>query len=213
MYDLFEKIKKGSILLWNVSDDNELPKRKEMNRLLGTDDFTYYKTHGHHSDYIRKLGRLKNYLTTDPSEVKTGYWAQAQTSHFLFTKNEIESNSFFLLKHSTKCLGSYFVDSSDFVDLEVLLRRYEQVIEMADQIKKWPKKIQDHKEEIFRDGIKDSVIENFQISSLTQMTDGYGRQAIDDAMSKLIAWHDEHFWKTKKSKMSSDDAEDDACTH
>jgi hypothetical protein len=89
LYDLFEKIKKGSILLWNVSDDKELPKRKEMIRLLGTDDFTYYKTHGHHSDYIRKLGRLKNYLTILlKREKEAGYWAQAQTSHFLFTKRD-----------------------------------------------------------------------------------------------------------------------------
>ncbi len=49
-YDLFARIPKGSILLWNVEDEKELPKRKELIRLLDTEDFTYYKTNGHHRD-------------------------------------------------------------------------------------------------------------------------------------------------------------------
>ena len=36
MNDLFEKIPKGSILLWNVEEDKDLPKKKEMVRLLDT---------------------------------------------------------------------------------------------------------------------------------------------------------------------------------
>jgi hypothetical protein len=210
LYDLFEKIKKGSILLWNVADEKDLPKRKEMNRLLGTDEFSYYKTHGHHSDYIRKLGRLKNYLTTDPSEVKTGWWAQIQTSHFLFTSHEIESNSFFLLKYGHQCFGSYFVDRSDIENLEKLLRRYEQVMQISDEIKNWPKRIEGHKEEIKRDGIEDSVIENFQITRLIEITDSYGKQAIDHAMQELVAWHDAHFWKNKKSQTSIENSQDEA---
>lgn len=63
-YDLFARISKGSILLWNVEDEKELPKRKELIRLLGTEDFTYYKTNGHHRDYIRTLARLKDSLTS-----------------------------------------------------------------------------------------------------------------------------------------------------
>ena len=52
MSDLFARISQGSILLWNVQSDAELPKRKEMIRLLGTESFTYYKHDGHHKEYI-----------------------------------------------------------------------------------------------------------------------------------------------------------------
>jgi hypothetical protein len=204
LYDLFEKIPKGSILLWNVEDEKSLPKRKEMTRLLGTEDFTYYKTHGHHSDYIRKLTRLQNYLNPDSSELRTGYWDCVDTSHFLFTSKEIESNSFFLLKYSSQCLGSYFVEGSDLTYLDQLLRAHAQVRRIADEITSWPGRIESHKEEIIRDGIQDEVIETFQVSNLIELTKGYGSQAIEHALSKLQDWHKLHFWKSKNSKSEAD---------
>ena len=75
MSDLFEKISKGTILLWNVQSEAELPKRKEMIRLLGTDSFTYYKSDGHHREYIRLLARLKDSLNPIAEEEDWhSYW-------------------------------------------------------------------------------------------------------------------------------------------
>ena len=212
MNDLFEKIPKGSILLWNVEEDKDLPKKKEIIRLLGTEDFTYYKTNGHHRSYIRSLARLKDCLSQDRTQEYRGYSLQIPTSHFLFTKQEIESNSFFILKYSTQCLGSYFVDGSDINNLDQLLRGYEKVCHIENEILSWPKKIERHQEEIKRDGIEDSVIENFQIQRLTAITNGYGKEAIDHAVSKLQAWHDQHYWKSKKSKRAEGVLQDDTVT-
>lgn len=211
-YDLFEKIPKGSILLWNVEDEKALPKRKEMIRLLGTEDFVYYKTHGHHRDYIRSLARLKYCLSPNTNEERRGYWSQITTSHFLFTSKEIESNSFFILKYSTQCLGSYFVDGGELDTLDKLLRAHDQVRSISDEVKGWVRRIDSHKDEIKRDGIQDSVIENFQVQRLTAITNGYGQQAIDHAMSKLEDWHHQHYWKTKKSKKTIDAPQDDVVT-
>ena len=212
MNDLFEKIPKGSILLWNVEEDKDLPKKKEMTRLLGTEDFTYYKTRGHHRNYIQSLARLKHSLAEDLIQDHLKYWSEVHTSHFLFTAQEIESNSFFILKYSTKCLGSYFVEKSDIDNLNQLLRRSEQVRRIAIEIQDWPNRIERHKEEIKRDGIEDSFIKNFQVQRLTEITSGYGKQAIDHARSKLQEWHDLHYWKNKKSKQTVNAQQDDAVT-
>jgi hypothetical protein len=130
----------------------------------------------------------------------------------LFTEQEIESNSFFVLKYSTQCLGSYFVDGSDMNNLDLLLRAYDQVRSFADEVNRWPERIERHKEEIKRDCIQDSVIENFQIQRLTALTHGYGKEAIDDVMSKLEDWHHQHYWKSKKSKKTAEAPQDDAVT-
>ena len=212
MNDLFEKIPKGSILLWNVEEDKDLPKKNEMSRLLGIEDFTYYKTRGHHQNYIRSLARLKDFLAEDLIQDHRGYWSEVDTSHFLFTAQEIESNSFFILKYSTKCLGSYFVDKGDIDNLNQLLRRSEQVRRIAIEIQDWPNRIERHKEEIKRDGIEDSFIKNFQVQRVTEITSGYGKQAIDHARSKLQEWHDLHYWKNKKSKQTVNAQQDDAVT-
>ena len=212
MNDLFEKIPKGSILLWNVDADKDLPKKKEMTRLLGTEDFTYYKTRGHHRNYIQSLARLKHSLAEDLIQDHLKYWSEVHTSHFLFTAQEIESNSFFILKYSAKCLGSYLVDKSDIDNLNQLLRRSEQVRRIALEIKDWPNRIERHKAEIKRDGIEDSFINNFQIQQLAEITNGYGKQANDHARTKLQEWHDQHHWKNKKSKQTVNAQQDDAVT-
>ena len=183
-----------------------------MSRLLGIEDFTYYKTRGHHRNYIQSLARLKALLAADliPGHLK--YWSEVNTSHFLFTAQEIESNNFFTLNYSTKCLGSYFVEKSDIDNLNQLLRRFEQVRRIAIEIQDWPNRIERHKEEIKRDGIEDSFIKNFQVQRVTEITSGYGKQAIDHARSKLQEWHDLHYWKNKKSKQTVNAQQDDAVT-
>ena len=203
-YDLFEKIKRGSIMLWNVGEENELPKRKEMIRLLGTENFTYYKSHGHHRDYIRILAKLSLYVSSNALEKEAGYWAQMEMSHFLFTDKVIESNSFFLLKYANKCYGTYYVDASDIKQLEKLNRAYEQVRSITDEVKNWASRIQKHKDEIKRDGINDQFISEFEIPKLEALMNGYGAQAVKHAKSLLEDWHDQHYWKSKKAKTQSE---------
>jgi len=200
MSDLFLKISRGSILLWNVTDESELPKRKELIRLLGTDEFTYYKTHGHHKNHIRSLARLKDCLSPDNEEKRNNYWPRTETSHFLFTEKVIEPNSFFLLKYSGKCLGSYFVSSDDLNGLSELLRHFDQVCRFTDEINDWPRRIESHKDEIKKYGIEDQAIEQFEISRLVEITRGYGQQSMDHAASNIKAWHTKHFWTISAPK-------------
>ena len=200
-YDLFEKIKRGSIMLWNVEDEKELPKRKEIIRLLGTENFTYYKSRGHHRDYIRVLAKLSLYVSSTALEKQADYWAQMEMTHFLFTDKEIESNSFFLLKYANKCYGTYYVDASDIKQLEKLTRAYEQVRSITDEVRNWASRIQKHKDQIEHDGINDQFISEFEIAKFEALMHGYGAQAIDQAKSFLEDWHDQHYWKSKKAKV------------
>ena len=200
-YDLFEKIKRGSIMLWNVEDEKKLPKRKEIIRLLGTEHFTYYKSHGHHRDYIRVLAKLSLYVSSTALEKQADYWAQMEMTHFLFTDKEIESNSFFLLKYANKCYGTYYVDASDIKQLEKLTRAYEQVRSITDEVRNWASRIQKHKDQIAHDGINDQFISEFEIAKFEGLMHGYGAQAIDQAKSFLEDWHDQHYWKSKKAKV------------
>jgi hypothetical protein len=153
---------------------------------------------------------LKDSLSSNQKEERRGYWSQVTTSHFLFTAQEIDINPFFLLKYSTQCLGSYFVNNDDLKNLYSLLRTYDQVRSITDEINNWPQRIERHKDEIKRDNIYDSVIENFDIQRLIDLTDGYGKQAIDHAMSKLLAWHDQHHWKSHAPKHTVDETQAEA---
>jgi hypothetical protein len=204
MSDLFDNIPKGSLLLWYVESEADLPKRKELIRLLGVDKFTYYKTDGHHRRYIHLLGRVMDCLNPSTDERKRGYMRHRYMSHFLFTAQRIDINSFFLLKYSTQCLGAFHVSKKDFEDLDQLLRRYNQVTHWAQLIQGWPSLIESHKESLQSEAIEDSVIASFDISKLTHLTEGYGLQAIDNTKANLQAWHDQFFWKNKTVRQADD---------
>jgi hypothetical protein len=199
MSDLFARISQGSILLWNVQSDAELPKRKEMIRLLGTESFTYYKHDGHHKEYIRLLARLMNCLDPNKKEEWQSYWPRTAMSHFLFTAEKIEINSFFLLKYSSQCLGAFHVSKRDLDSLADPLRHYDQVKRFTQEVNAWPTRIQNHKDEIKSGNILDTVIENFDLTKLKQITEGYGQQAKENALANLREWHSEFFWKSMGS--------------
>jgi hypothetical protein len=105
MSDLFDNIPKGSLLLWCVESEADLPKRKELIRLLGVDNFTYYKSDGHHRRYIHLLGRVMDCLYPTTDERRRGYMRHRYMSHFLFTAQRIEINSFFSTEIFKPMLG------------------------------------------------------------------------------------------------------------
>lgn len=195
MADLFQKISQGSILLWNVDDESHLPKRKDLIRLLDTDDFIYYKYDGHHRHYIRYLAHLKDCLYPDPNERGHPYWPRTKFSHFLFTPKEIKNQSFFLYKYHTTCRGAYFVSKNDLESLIHLLNEHEKIQRVIEEVEGWPKKIQDHQEIVRLNEFEDSVITHFDVLKLTELTQGYGEQALANALDHLKTWHETYFWK------------------
>lgn len=84
----------------------------------------------------------------------------------------------------------------DLKDLGDHLRAYERVKSLTREAKSWPTKIQNHKDEIVDCAIADSVIENFDISSLQLLTMNYGVEAMKHAVANLDAWHSKYSWKT-----------------
>jgi len=212
MSNLFEKIKKGTIVIWNVKDQKELPKIREMTRLLGLKDFTYYKTDGHHSDYIRLILKMRESRSSYASQEEWQYWPKTETSHFLFTAQELQTNSFFQLRYLTTCLGAYFVGDADLAELRDLNRDYSQMRSIADRISRWPSVIADNQDHLRTEGIADTAIQNFDTPGLLKLIDGYGHEGISNAVSKLDAWHDRHYWKSKASNWAPTEPEEQEIT-
>lgn len=204
MSDLFDNTPNGSLLLWFVESEADLPKRKELIRLLGVDNFIYYKTDGHHRRYIHLLCRVMDCLYPSTDERRRGYMRHKYMTHFLFTAQRIEINSIFLLKYSNQCLEGFHVSKKDFEHLDQLLRRYNQSVHWAQAIQDWPRLIQSHKDSLQLDAIDDTVIASLDIRKLMQLTEGYGLQAIDNTKANLQAWYDQFCWKNKTARQADE---------
>lgn len=209
MSDLFKKITQGSIMLWNVEDEKKLPKIKAMGRLLGVTNFKYYKTDGYHSNFIRTLLRMRAARSPDALKTRWSSWPSNPTSHFLFTPQELENNSFFHLTYMASCMGSYFVDEAAMEELSELNSHYDHVRSIADPVSRWPDLIANDQSRIEKDGITDTAVANFDTPGLLKLIDGYGHEAIRDAVTKLDAWQTKHFWKNKATAYAPDDSEEE----
>ena len=209
MSDLFKKITQGSIMLWNVDDEKKLPKIKAMGRLLGVTNFKYYKTDGYHSNFIRTLLRMRAARSPDALKTRWSSWPSNPTSHFLFTPQELENNSFFHLTYMASCMGSYFVDEAAMEELSELNSHYDHVRSIADPVSRWPDLIANDQSRIEKDGITDTAVANFDTPGLLKLIDGYGHEAIRDAVTKLDAWQTKHFWKSKATAYAPDESEEE----
>jgi len=209
MSDLFKKITQGSIMLWNVDDEKKLPKIKAMGRLLGVTNFKYYKTDGYHSNFIRTLLRMRAARSPDALKTRWSSWPSNPTSHFLFTPQELENNSFFHLTYMASCMGSYFVDEAAMEELSELNSHYDHVRSIADPVSRWPDLIANDQSRIEKDGITDTAVANFDTPGLLKLINGYGHEAIRDAVTKLDAWQTKHFWKNKATAYAPDDSKEE----
>jgi hypothetical protein len=203
MHNLFTNTPKGSIMLWNVKNPSDLPKKKELNRLLSTSDLSYFKSQGQFKNYTNTLAKLTLILANKNNKQYFGYFEVTPTTDLIFTPNELESNSFFKVKFSQTCLGSYYVGNTEMNDLNHLVKKFMEVSSIRETIKKWPLKILEHREHIKQLNLTDSSIDQFDMAALEALTLTYGDQACDAAIAQLQIWHDTYFWKTKKPKAKS----------
>ncbi|MEY3652957.1 MAG: hypothetical protein RL739_1127, partial [Pseudomonadota bacterium] len=100
---------------------------------------------------------------------------------------------------------SFYVENNDFTKLSKRLHNYHHARHLFDEVKRWPEKVEKHKEELLESGIQDSVIEHFDVANLKAMTNGYGTQAINHALANLRDWHDQHHWTGQTSQSSADE--------
>ena len=117
-------------------------------------------------------------------------------SHFLFTEQKIEANSFFLLKYGNACLGSYHVSKPDLESLDQALNLYEKARRIIGEVSGWPQKVLDHQEILLASQIQDDVVTGFNSEQLIAITQGYGEQALTNTLNRLKVWKEVHFWKS-----------------
>jgi hypothetical protein len=200
MYKLFTNIPKGSIMLWKIASEKELPQSKELFRLLKLKEFKYYKTNGHYRNYINSIAKLLYIIHNEAKAISLGYWDSEQTTDFLFTAKELENNDLFQLNYSESCLGSYYVEEDSIKELNNLLRKFYQAWSIREELKAWPEKIIEHQKIIKALDVSDSAIEQFDIPALILLSRGYGDQAYSTLLNYLKDWHNVHFWKMKQPK-------------
>ena len=90
----------ATIIMMRSHFDSELPKLKDLKKLLHIPDGKYYKSGGRNYYEINKLEKLLLILQEVRGEEKD--WKKADSSDYLITVAEVHSNLFMTLKYTNK---------------------------------------------------------------------------------------------------------------
>ena len=203
---------KATVILMTAHFDSELPKLKDLKKLLHIPDGRYYKSGGRNYAATNRLERLLGVLSEIRGEERD--WQRHSSSDYLITVAEVHSNLFMTLKYSAQVIDGFNLTDACMDELEQLMSAYNGNCSMKGDVSNMWATLERNKDRAIKLGITDATILNPDIPGLQQILQGYGDAEYLKATSDLKNWYDTYRWKvgTPSSKASSDESVDETET-
>ena len=203
---------KATVILMTAHFESELPKLKDLKKLLHIPDGRYYKSGGRNYASTNRLERLLGVLSQIRGEERD--WQRHSSSDYLITVAEVHSNLFMTLKYSAQVIDGFNLTDACMDELEQLMSAYNGNCSMKGDVSNMWATLERNKDRAIKLGITDATILNPDIPGLQQILQGYGDAEYLKATSDLKNWYDTYRWKvgTPSSKASSDQPVDETET-
>ena len=198
---------KATIILMRSHFDSDLPKLKDLKKLLHIPDGRYYKSGGRNYFEINKLEKLLMILQEIRGEEKD--WNKTNSSDYLITVAEVHSNLFMALKYTAQVVDGFNLTDSAMKDLDRLIAEYNQVCSMRNDIKHVWDMLNRNCERAKEKGYVDTTILNPDVPVLQKILAGYGDSQYANAAKNILDWYEIQRWKVKSSSNSKSTHEDD----
>ena len=203
---------KATVILMTAHFESELPKLKDLKKLLHIPDGRYYKSGGRNYAATNRLERLLGVLSEIRGEERD--WQRHSSSDYLITVAEVHSNLFMTLKYSAQVIDGFNLTDACMDELEQLMSAYNGNCSMKGDVSNMWATLERNKDRAIKLGITDETILNPDIPSLQKILQGYGDAEYLKATSDLKNWYETYRWKvgTPSSKASSDQPVDETET-
>ena len=192
---------KATIILMRSHFDSELPKLKDLKKLLHIPDGKYYKSG------VSKLEKLLLILQEVRGEEKD--WKKADSSDYLITVAEVHSNLFMTLKYTAQVVDGFNLTDSALKDLDKLINDYNQICSMRSDITHMWDVLNRNSTRATEKGFDDSTILNPDVISLQKTLAGYGDSQYANASKNILDWYEAHRWKYGTSSKATASNQDD----
>lgn len=203
----------ATVILMKAHFDSELPKLKDLKKVLHIPDGRYYKSRGNFSNSIYRLTELLGIVSRIR---KTGSnYKDHTSSDFLITVAEVHSNLFMALQYNAEVIQGFNLTDQNFEELAKLIDHFYTVHSMKRSVDDMVETLTSQTETAVEKGFTDTTILLPDIATFKNLLDGYGDAQQANAEQAIIDWYELNRWKvaasTKKAS-SSDEAEDEAET-
>ena len=193
---------KATVVLMNAHFETELPKLKDLKKILHIPDGRYYKSSGRNYHEVNKIHRLLNVLAELRGEDANKY--KNHSSDYLITVAEVHSNLFMALKYSAQVVDGFNLTDQCISELDKLLERYRSICSMQDDIKYMWRTLEDNKEIAEKHSATDKTILNPDIPALKVILHGYGDSHYAQVAQEIRDWYETYKWKVKAPSQKSD---------
>ena len=193
---------KATVVLMNAHFETELPKLKDLKKILHIPDGRYYKSSGRNYHEVNKIHRLLNVLAELRGKDVNKY--KNHSSDYLITVAEVHSNLFMALKYSAQIVDGFNLTDQCMSELDKLLERYRSICSMQDDIKYMWRTLEDNKEIAEKHSATDKTILNPDIPALQAILHGYGDSHYAEVTQEIRDWYETYKWKVKAPSQKSD---------
>ena len=193
---------KATVVLMNAHFETELPKLKDLKKILHIPDGRYYKSSGRNYHEVNKIHRLLNVLAELRGEDVNKF--KNHSSDYLITVAEVHSNLFMALKYSAQVVDGFNLTDQCMSELDKLLERYRSICSMQDDIKYMWRTLEDNKEIAEKHSATDKTILNPDIPALKVILHGYGDSHYAQVTQEIRDWYETYKWKVKAPSQKSD---------
>lgn len=193
---------KATVVLMNAHFETELPKLKDLKKILHIPDGRYYKSSGRNYHEVNKIHRLLNVLAELRGEDVNKF--KNHSSDYLITVAEVHSNLFMALKYSAQVVDGFNLTDQCMSELDKLLERYRSICSMQDDIKYMWRTLEDNKKIAEKHSATDKTILNPDIPALQAILHGYGDSHYAEVTQEIRDWYETYKWKVKAPSQKSD---------
>lgn len=193
---------KATVVLMKAHFDSELPKLKDLKKLLHIPDGKYYKSGGRNYHSIQQLEKLLNVLSEIRGEERD--WNRYRSSDYLVTVAEVHSNLFMTLKYSAQVVEGFNLTDACMQDLDQLIRAYQRICSMRDDVDHMWSTLERNSESAIKDAMQDQTLCSPDIASLQKILHGYGDMQYQIACTDLQDWYQTYRWKVSSTKAIND---------
>lgn len=199
---------KATVILFSAHFDSELPKLKDLKKILSIPDGRFYKSNGHHS---REIHLLQELLATVHKVRGTGktlydFWS----SDFFITVAEVDSNLLMKMKYDAEVVDGFNLTTQGLQELKKILNNFSEINSMRSQASRMPETLISQQESAIENGFIDTTILEPDIEGLKKMLADYGDRQQAKVHDSIEDWYKTYRWKVSspsKSKATSDESE------
>jgi hypothetical protein len=203
---------KATVILMKAHFNTELPKLKDLKRILSIPDGRYYKSRGNFYNNIHRLTDLLGIIARIRKTEKTQ--SDFRSSDFLITVAEVNSNLFMSLQYDAAVIEGFNLTEENFDQLGRLIDNFYDIHSMINSVNYMAKTLEQQRETAVEKGFTDETLLMPDIASLNNMLDGYGDAQLAIIEKSILDWYEANKWKVSASpkKAASDAPEDEAET-